>query len=142
MIDPIVNIRFLNYRVTVLGEVKNPTVVSVPSEKVSLLEAIGLAGDLTIYAQRDNVLVIREEGEQKIVKRLDLSSNDLFTSPFYYLKTNDIIYVQPNKAKVASAGRAQQWLPIILSAAVILDSSKPLFSSFTNIIAVASNSGV
>ena len=116
LVDPIVSVRFQNFRVTVLGEVKNPAVIPVPSEKISLLEAIGLAGDLTVYAKRDNVLVIREENGEKITKRINLNSNELFTSPYYYVKSNDVIYVEPNKAKVASAGRSQTWLPIIFSA--------------------------
>jgi polysaccharide export outer membrane protein len=125
LIDPNVTIRFLNFRVTVLGEVTNPTVVNVPNEKISLLEAIGLAGDMTIYAKRNNVLVIREEGTQKSVKRLDLNSQELFTSPYYYLKSNDIVYVEPNKARVAIAGRSNQLLPVIFGAlslvAIVLD---------------------
>lgn len=115
LVDPIVTIRYLNYRVTVLGEVARPTVVTVPNEKISLLEAIGLAGDLTIYARRDNVLLIREEKGSRLVKRINLSSTDLFTSPYYYLKSNDVIYVEANSAKVASASRTQQLLPSILS---------------------------
>lgn len=113
--DPIVSIRFLNFRVTVLGEVKNPAVVTVPNEKISLLEAIGLAGDLTIYAKRDNILIIREEDGNKTIKRLNLNSNELLSSPYYYLKSNDVVYVEPNKAKVASSGRSQQWIPIVVS---------------------------
>jgi len=115
LVDPIVNIRYLNFRVTVLGEVSRPTVVSVPSEKISLLEAIGLAGDLTIYAKRDNVLLIREENGQKMVKRLNLNSSEIFTSPYYYLKSNDIVYAEPNRSKVASSGRGERILPIIFS---------------------------
>jgi len=113
---PIVSVRFLNFRVTVLGEVKNPTAIDVPSEKISLLEAIGLAGDLTIYARRDNVLVIREtETGNKEIKRINLNSAELLSSPYYYLKSNDIVYVEPNKSKVASSGRGQQWIPAVLS---------------------------
>lgn len=123
--DPIVSIRFLNFRITVLGEVKNPAVVSVPNEKISLLEAIGLAGDLTIYAKRDNVLIIREEDGNKTLKRINLNNNELLSSPYYYLKSNDIVYVEPNKAKVASTGRSQQWLPVVVSglslAIIVLD---------------------
>jgi polysaccharide biosynthesis/export protein len=115
LIDPIVNVRFLNFRVTVLGEVAHPSVVSVPNEKISLLEALGLAGDLTIYARRDNVLVIREENGDKIIKRLNLNSNELLSSPYYYLKSNDIIYVEPNKSRVGSSSRSQQWIPVVLS---------------------------
>ena len=123
--DPIVTIRFLNFRVTVLGEVNHPTVVTVPNEKISLLEAIGLAGDLTLYAKRQNVLIVREENEKRIIKRIDLNSSELFTSKYYYLQSNDIVYVEPNKAKVATANRSAQWLPIFLSglslAAIVAD---------------------
>lgn len=114
--DPIVSIRLMNFRVTVLGEVRTPTVIPVPNERISLLEAIGLAGDLTIYAKRENVLVIREENGQKVIKRLDLNSDELLKSPYYYLQSDDVVYVEPNKARVASAGRSIQWLPAVFAA--------------------------
>ena len=113
--DPIVDVRYLNYRVTVLGEVGRPSVISVPNEKITLLEALGLAGDLTIYAKRDNIMVVREEEGKRIIKRLNLNSNELFTSPYYYLKSNDIVYVEPNKARVTSASQARNWLPVVFS---------------------------
>ena len=116
LVDPIVTVRFQNFRVTVLGEVKNPAVIPVPSERLSLLEALGLAGDLTIYAKRDNIMVIREENGIRSTRRLNLNSTEIFTSPYYYLQSNDIVYVEPNKAKVASSGRSQQWVPVVLSA--------------------------
>ena len=125
LLDPIVTVRHLNFKVTVLGEVGNPTVVNVPNEKITLLEALGLAGDITIYGKRDNVMVIREESGAKVIKRLNLSSSELFNSPYYYLRSNDIVYVEPNKTKVASSSRGTQLLPIILSglsfAAIIID---------------------
>ena len=125
LIDPVVNIRCLNFKVTVLGEVARPNVIAVPSEKISLLEAIGLAGDLTIYAKRDNVVVIREVGNEKVVKRINLNSADLFTSDYYYLNPNDVVYVEPNKARMASAAPARQWLPVVMSslslAAIVID---------------------
>lgn len=116
LIDPIVTVRYLNYRVTVLGEVARPTVVTVPNEKISILEAIGLAGDLTIFARRDNVLLIREEKGTKVVKRINLNSSEIFSSPYYYLKSNDVVYVEPNNTRVAAASRSQQLLPTVLSA--------------------------
>jgi len=116
LMEPIVNIRFLNFKVSVMGEVSNPSVVTIPSEKVSLLEALSRAGDLTIYAQRDNVLLIREEDGFKNLYKIDLTSDDIFTSPNYFLKPNDVIYVQPNEAKVASTSRLTSWLPVIFSA--------------------------
>lgn len=128
LIDPLVEIRFLNFEVTVIGEVAHPTVITVPSEKISLLKAIGLAGDLTIYGKRENVLLIREENGKKKTRHIDLNSSNFFNSPYYYLQPNDVIYVEPNKAKVASAGRSQQLLPVILSAlsvvVIVLDRVK------------------
>lgn len=125
LIDPIVNIRFLNFRVTVLGEVLRPTVVNVVNEKISILEAIGLAGDLTIFAKRDNVLLIREENGKKMTKRLNLNSSEILTSPYYYLKTNDIVYAEPNSTRIASTSNSRQLIPIVLSGlsffAIILD---------------------
>ncbi|HVZ98658.1 MAG TPA: polysaccharide biosynthesis/export family protein [Chitinophagaceae bacterium] len=125
LVDPIVEIRFLNFEVTVLGEVAHPTVITVPNEKISVLKAIGLAGDLTIYGKRDNVLLIREDNGKTITRHINLNSSDFFNSPYYYLQPNDVIYVQPNKAKVATGGRTEQLLPVIVSSlsivAIILD---------------------
>jgi polysaccharide export outer membrane protein len=120
LVDPLVEIRFLNYEVTVIGEVAHPTVITVPSEKISLLKAIGLAGDLTIYGKRENVLLIREENGKKKTRHIDLNSSNFFNSPYYYLQPNDVVYVEPNKAKVASASRSQQLLPILLSSLSII----------------------
>jgi polysaccharide export outer membrane protein len=114
LVDPIVDIRFVNFRVTVLGEVGRPAVVNVPNEKISILEAIGMAGDLTIYANRENVLLIRETNGNKEIKRLNLNSNEIFTSPYYYLKSNDVVYAEPNKTKVRSTSQSWQILPIVL----------------------------
>lgn len=115
LIDPIVSINFLNFRVTVLGEVSHPMVVPVPNEKISLLEAIGMAGDLTIFARRDNVLLIREEKGKRLLKRLNLNSGDIFNSPYYYLKTNDIVYAQPNNAKIFTSSDLRTLLPVVTS---------------------------
>jgi polysaccharide export outer membrane protein len=125
LIDPVVTVRYLNFKVTVLGEVARPMVINVPDEKINILEALGFAGDMTVYARRDNVTLVREEKGKRIVKRLDLNSGQLLTSPYYHLRSNDIIYVEPNKAKVSSASNTRTWLPAILSglslAAVIID---------------------
>jgi len=123
LIDPVVDIRYLNFEVTVLGEVAKPTVITVPSEKISLVKALGLAGDLTIYGKRTNILLIREKNGERITRHIDINSSDFITSPYYYLQPNDVIYVEPNKAKIASASRTQQILPIVLtglSAAIIV----------------------
>lgn len=125
LLDPIVTVRQLNFKVSVLGEVAHPAVLNVPSEKISLLEALGLAGDITIYGRKDKVMIIREENGVKHIKRLDLNSNELFRSQYYYLKSNDIVYVEANKAKVAGSSRGVQVLPIVLSglslAAIIVE---------------------
>ena len=120
LFDPIVTVRFLNFRVTVLGEVARPGVIYVPSEQISILEAIGNAGDLTIYGLRDNVILIRQEGGNKFVTRLNLNSSRILKSPYFYLKSNDVIYVEPSKAKAALGDRSQQLLPIIFSGASVL----------------------
>jgi polysaccharide export outer membrane protein len=115
LIQPIVTVHFLNFRVTVLGEVARPTTINVSNERISILEALGLAGDLTIYGKRENVLLIREEGQKKIIHRIDLTSESILSSPFYYLQTNDIVYVEPNRARIASTSRTQQLAPIVLA---------------------------
>jgi polysaccharide export outer membrane protein len=125
LLDPVVAVRYLNFRITVLGEVTRPMVVAVPNEKISLLEAIGMAGDLTIYARRDNILLIREEKGKRMMKRLNLNSGDIFNSQYYYLKSNDIVYVEPNKSKIFSASNTRVILPIVFSAlsvvAIVID---------------------
>lgn len=125
LVDPIVIVRHLNFRVSVLGEVSRPGVINVPSEKISLLEALGSAGDVTVFGRKDNVMVLREENGVKKIIRINLNTSELFNSPYYYLKSNDIVYVEANKAKLSSTTRGSQLLPIILSglsfAAIILD---------------------
>lgn len=113
--NPTINLRIRNFKVTVLGEVKLPGVYTIPNEKITLIEALGLAGDMTIFGRRINVLVIREEsGERKFVK-LDLTSKEFFESEYYYLHSNDIVYVEPGKGKFASADAWYKILPIVFS---------------------------
>lgn len=113
--NPTVNLRIRNFKVTVLGEVKTPGVYTIPNEKITLVEAIGLAGDLTIFGKRVNVLVIREiDGERKFYK-VDLRSKEIFESDIYYLHNNDIVYVEPGKGKIASADAWYRILPIVFS---------------------------
>ncbi|ESU27257.1 polysaccharide exporter lipoprotein precursor [Flavobacterium limnosediminis JC2902] len=101
--DAVVNLRILNYKITVLGEVNKPGAVSIPSERITILEALGMAGDLTIYGNRKNVLLIREVNGVKTMNRIDLTKTDFVSSPYYYLDQNDVIYVEPNKTKVNSS---------------------------------------
>jgi len=102
-VDPTVQVRFVNFKITVIGEVNRPSSYTVPSERVTILDAIGLAGDLTIYGKRENVLLIRETDSGKELVQFNLNDSQLFKSPYYYLKQNDIIYVEPSKGKIASA---------------------------------------
>jgi Periplasmic protein involved in polysaccharide export len=98
--DPGVNMNFNNFRVSVLGEVSRPGSFTLPSERVTVLEALSLAGDLTIRGVRQNVLLIREVDGQKTMHRLDLTSQSTMNSPYYYLAQNDVIYVEPNRAQI------------------------------------------
>lgn len=103
--NPIVTVRMSSYRVTVTGEVNNPGVVPVSTEKMSIIEAIAQAGDLTIYGKRNNVLLIREDANgEKHAHRINLNDANLFNSPYYYLQQNDIIYVEPNTVKAKNSG--------------------------------------
>jgi len=95
--DAKVSLRILNFKITVLGEVKDPGTFSIPNERITILEAIGIAKDLLITGERSNILVIRHEDGVKKEFIVDLTSKDLFLSPAYYLKQNDIVYVSPNK---------------------------------------------
>ncbi len=97
--DPSVNIQISNFRITVLGEVNKPGTYTLANEKITLLEALGLAGDLTIYGLRKDIIVIREIEGNKIFTHVDLTSNQIFSSSVYYLSQNDVIYVHPNGAK-------------------------------------------
>ncbi|MCU7548261.1 polysaccharide biosynthesis/export family protein [Chitinophagaceae bacterium LB-8] len=120
LLNPIVSIRNLNFKVTVLGEVGKPTVINVPTEKINLLEAIGFAGDLTLYSSRSDVMVLREENGARTFKIIDLTKNDVFSSPYFYLKPNDVVYVKPNKTKISSVSNTRLWLPTIFSALTLL----------------------
>lgn len=107
--SPVVQLQIANFKVTVLGEVARPAVYTMPNERVTLMDALGLAGDLTIYAKRSNVLLVRTNGEKKEFVRFNLNSSATFQSPYFYLKQNDLIYVEPGKGKIAAnnTGRTQ-----------------------------------
>ena len=120
LFDPIITSRFLNFRVTVLGEVNHPGVIHVPGEQISIFEAIGEAGDLTLFGIRDNVILVRQEGPDKLIRRLNLNSAQILKSPYYFLKSNDILYVEAGKSKIAGTNRTQQILPIVFSGVSVL----------------------
>lgn len=105
--DPVVNVRFANFKITVLGEVARPSTYVMPNEKVTIMDAIGMAGDLTIYGKRENILLIRDTNGQKEFIRFNLNDSKIFTSPYLFLHQGDIVYVEPNKSKSASTDMAQ-----------------------------------
>lgn len=111
--DPIVNIRLLNFTITVLGEVNRPGAYTVQDERISLAEALGLAGDLTIYGKRENILLIREVNDEKRYANINLTSVNSVNSPYYYLSQNDVLYVEPNNAKVRTSRYTQNNAVII-----------------------------
>jgi len=101
--DPIVNVRLANFTFTILGEVQNPGTFTVQDERITVIEALGLASDLTIYGERKNVLLIREVDGKKKFAKIDLTSINTVNSPVYYLQQNDVIYVEPNNARVRAS---------------------------------------
>jgi polysaccharide export outer membrane protein len=116
--DPVVTVQFMNFRVTVNGEVVRPGTYEIKSDHITLFEALSMAGDLTIYGRRDNVKVVREKNGERTVYEADLRVSNIFNSPVYYLQQNDIIYVTPNKYRSNqsnNAGQVQQislWVSI------------------------------
>jgi polysaccharide export outer membrane protein len=103
ILNPNINIRISNYKITVLGDVRMPGSYNIPNERITILEAIGLAGDLNLSGKRNNVMVNREEDGKKVQYRVNLLSNNIFTSPVYYLQQNDVVYVEQNYARIQSA---------------------------------------
>ena len=112
--NPVVNVRFLNYSVSVLGEVNGRGGrFSMTNERMTILEAITMAGDISEFGRRDNIMVIREVNGERKIARVNLLSKDIFNSPYFYLKTNDVVYVEPVKAKFISRSGIPQYLTIV-----------------------------
>ncbi len=101
--NPIINIRVTNFKISVQGEVTMPGTYSVSSDRITLIEALSMAKDLTIYGKRDNILIIREINGLKSYNRVDITKADFIHSPFYYLAQNDVVYVEPNKTRINGA---------------------------------------
>ncbi len=123
--DQIVNVRLVNFKFTILGEVTKAGSFSIPNERINILEALGMAGDLTNYGDRERILIIREKDGQRSFGYLNLHQRDLFQSPYFYLSQNDMVYVEPMKAKIGSTTDASskflQWaLPIISVVSIIV----------------------
>ena len=114
--SPIVNIRFINFKITVIGEVRQPSTFTVATEKINVLEALGLAGDMTAYGKRENVLIIREQQGVRKSARINLNDKEVLNSPYFYLQQNDIIYIEPeSRAKVAETAPGNRYIPIWVS---------------------------
>ena len=119
--DPTLTIRRLNFRVTVMGEVVRPGIVQIQYDRMNILQALAQAGDLTIFAQRENILLVRETPQGKETVRLSLYDKSLLSSQYYWLQSGDILYVQPNKTKVnTNTTFFQVWPTIISSASIFL----------------------
>jgi len=118
--DPGVNMNFNNFRVSVLGEVAHPGSFVLPYERVTVLEALSMAGDLTIRGVRSDVMLIREVGGKKEIHRLDLTKQNTLNSPYYYLAQNDVIYVEPNKAQINNSKLGANTNIIISIASLII----------------------
>lgn len=113
--EPSVIVRNLNFKISILGEVKTPAVYVIPDEKITLPEVLSLAGDLTIYGNRKNILIIREENGKREYSRIDLTSRDVFSSPSYYLHKNDVIYVEPLKSRMLDTDSRIRTVPLIVT---------------------------
>ena len=120
IISPGISMELRNFRVTVLGEVKNPGTYPINNDRITLLEALGLAGDLTINGIRDNVLVIREQNGKKSEYRVNLTSRNALNSPVYYLAQNDVVYVEPNGARIQSSKYTQNTSIFVSIAGVLI----------------------
>lgn len=124
---PVVTVSIVNFKISVMGEVANPGIIIVPDGKINILQAINQSGDLTLYAKRDSILIIRETNGKREFGRVSISSNQIFTSPYYNLQQNDLIYVEPDKTKFisndATLNRNVRYLGIamtMLSAALLI----------------------
>lgn len=131
--DPIVTVQFLNFKISVMGEVSRPGSFTISSDRVTLLEALSMAGDLTIYGRRDRVAVIRETEGKRTVLFHDLRSSDIFLSPCYYLQQNDIVYVEPNKARAGQREiNSNTSMSVWLSAISVIATVASLIVTATN----------
>jgi polysaccharide export outer membrane protein len=118
--DPIVTARLTNFKISILGDVTTPGVYPVQGERISLVEALSMAGDLSITGMRKNVLLIRENNGKREFVRLDLNDKNIFNSPYYYLRPNDALYIQPSSAKYAGVDNTTRNLSFLLSTVSIL----------------------
>lgn len=121
--NPIINIRLKNFTVTILGEVDNPGTYPVNGERITIFEALGMAGDLTIKGLRENVLVIRDFDGTKVYNRIDLTKKEAMQSPVYYLTQNDVIYVEPNQSAITSSSLDNRATIAVSIASILITST-------------------
>lgn len=131
--DPVVTVEFMNFKVSVLGEVNAPGTYTIEGDKVTILQAISLARDLTIYGKRENVSVIREKDGARTIYEVNLCSTDIFNSPAYYLQQNDIVYVEPSKIKARQSTMDDKGMR---TTSILLSSGSLLVSIATLIISI------
>ena len=127
--DPIINVRLQNFKITVLGEVRRPGTYSISNERLTVIEALGMAGDLTIKGKRQNVFVVRESDTLKTYHKIDLTSKNIFNMPAYYLTQNDVVYVEPNKSQKRRSQTNDNTLGVVFSAISIVISALTLLIS-------------
>lgn len=120
ILDAVVTVKLMNFRVSVLGEVQRPGQIQATGERLTIFEALSMVGDLTIYGQRTNIVVIREENGKRVIGEIDLTSQDVFESPYYYLHQNDVVYVEPNKKRKRSADYDPVYLTYISTGVSVL----------------------
>lgn len=132
IVDPLVTLRFLNAKVSVLGEVKNPGTYQLNNGRMTLFEALSAAGDLTQYGRRDDILIMRENDGKLQFARLNLNTDEIFYSPFFYLQQNDVVVVSPNQARSTSNQTISLWLSMVSTVS----------SATTVVVSVLSVSGV
>ncbi|MDQ6471025.1 polysaccharide biosynthesis/export family protein [Flavobacterium sp. LHD-80] len=125
--NPIINLRIMNFKISLQGEVNLPGTYPIASERVTLIEALSMAKDLTIYGRRDNILVIREVNGVKSYNRVDITKSDFINSPFYYLAQNDVIYVEPNSTRVNSSAVGPNTSVIISAISILVSLSVLIF---------------
>ncbi|MBR1799293.1 MAG: polysaccharide biosynthesis/export family protein [Bacteroidales bacterium] len=126
--DAVVTVKLLNFTVSILGDVTEPGIIQVTGERITIFDALSKVRDITIYGQRKNVTIIREENGKRIIGTLDLTSKSVFDSPFYYLHQNDIVYVEPNKKRKRSAEYDTSFLSYFVSGFSILSSLTSILS--------------
>lgn len=113
--EPTVTLRVVNYKIILLGEVSRPSIYTIPNERVTLPEVLSLGGDLTVYGRRDNVLVIRENNGKKEFGHVNLNTREMYKSPYYYLRSNDLVYVEPSAGKAVQNNSFFRIFPIVAS---------------------------